>query len=285
MHTGDLDYEASGTTLVMDDAVVDAPPGPSRRLPRLGFRDAGEAGSDSPASIALAFLLTAALLAGAGLSVGSALGWEAAGAPTHEHETERLVYITTPEAAAPIEPLPARPAADATNRLGERQIPRPAGSPAATASRDTLGASTAAQPPLTSPRAFPLGPVPGSALPSPSRLGEAIGTVGARGARTGCAAPCREAAVAGAAPGSELARRDSMLQSKAQEVVDRAGPPQLPPGFQIGLPGGGPTKEERQRDSTLHAEYRKRLEALLSRYDSLKADSIARELIKKPPRR
>ena len=82
------------------------------------------------------------------------------------------------------------------------------------------------------------------------------------------------------APGTELARRDSILAAKMQEVVERAGPPRAPGTIYFPLPFGGPTKEERQRDSTLHAEYRERLRAFMQRYDSLKADSLARGLIK-----
>jgi hypothetical protein len=259
-------------------------------LPRLGLGRSGPSGADAAVSVAMAAIVTVGFLAAVGVATGQAFRRSVSDARDAERAQagERLVYVTTSQpldpSAAPAESPVTRSSA---NRAPERAAPAPLAAPTSPIPRDSVGAGSVPATPTgrsAAERMFPLGVPVSGALPSPGRLGESIGdAVGAGTARSGCAAPCREAAVAGAAPGTELARRDSIIGARMQEVVGRAGPAQKPPGFQIGLPGGGPTREERQRDSTLHADYRKRLEILLTRYDSLRADSIARRLIREPP--
>ena len=193
---------------------------------------------------------------------------------------ERVVYWTPELLQEPDRPSPpnAEPVRMPTRTPVPRSdLPAPgAGSP--TVARDTaqVGEARPARPAAEGL----LRPVaPGGLLPSAGRLGSAAADAAARRAPSGCVAPCREAAAVGIAPGTELARRDSILQAQMQSVVDRAGPPQTQ-GIYFPLPFGGPTKEERQRDSTLHADYRARLRAFMQRFDSAKADSLARGLIK-----
>jgi hypothetical protein len=56
-------------------------------------------------------------------------------------------------------------------------------------------------------------------------------------------------------------------------------PQQTGASIPIGLPGGGPTRAQRKRDSILNAEVEARLERVKARADSIEAarrDSIAR---------
>ena len=283
-----------GRTLVIDDDVVsgdelDATDGgarpPQRPLPRLRLIDPSH--PDVAGARAVAGALTLLFLLGAAFSVTRMADLPAAlgdARPSAAVPEERVVYWT-PDALNP--PRETEEDAVVAPTVGPRRpdvttparAERPASLSPATPRDSVQGGAPGAAP--RAPGEGLLRPiVPSGALPSPGRLGSAAAGAAARGAPTGCVAPCREAAAVGIAPGTELARRDSILQTRMAEVVDRAGPAQKPPGFQVGLPGGGPTREERQRDSTLHAQYRARLQALMQRYDSARADSIARGLIK-----
>lgn len=260
-----------------DDA--SAPPH-RRSLPRLRIADPPL--RDSAASGLVGFLLTVICLLGVGISATRMVSVGDASLDASANLPAERVVFWTPDALA----NPEDPAAE-----GESDMPDPGPAPA---SRPVT-----AQPPASLPAALPrdtlqgvaspnasreglLRPaVPGGTLPSPGRLGSAAASAAARPGRTGCAAPCREAAAVGM-PGTELARRDSILSERMQEVVDKAGPPRAPGSIYFPLPFGGPTKEERQRDSTLHAEYRERLRLFMQRFDSAKADSLARGLIKPP---
>ena len=271
------DDAASGDDRMADDAGA---PARRRPLPRLRLVDPSH--PDTTGARIAGGALTLLFLLGAAFSVTwmSDLGAVLSDASVTVPE-ERVVYWT-PESLNP-ESETGEEATVAPTARTRAAASVPAGLPSPlrpAAARDSVEGGE--------PSATPRGPgegllrpmVPAGALPSPGRLGSAAAGAAARGAPTGCAAPCREAAAVGVAPGTELARRDSILQSRLAEVVERAGPAQKPAGFQVGLPGGGPTKEERQRDSTLHAQYRARLQALMQRYDSARADSIARGLIK-----
>ena len=253
---------------------------PRRRLPRLRLHDPAH---DDPAGARLAggaltvmFLLAAAVSLTRMATLHDTLGdARAVNRPTDE----RVVYWTPELLEAP--DLPASPNAKPARTARAptaRSDPRSMTSASAPVTRDTAQAGDADA--ARTPGDELLRPiVPTGMLPSAGRLGSAAAGAAARRAPSGCVAPCREAAAVGIAPGTELARRDSVLREQMQAVVDRAGPAQSQ-GIYFPLPFGGPTKEERQRDSTLHAEYRARLRAFMQRFDSAKADSLARGLIK-----
>jgi hypothetical protein len=94
-----------------------------------------------------------------------------------------------------------------------------------------------------------------------------------------------------AAPPLTSAARDSALRAMGERVAregdtKRAGPtlgggpagaasPAAPPSvgvgvsIPVGLPGGGPTRAQRQRDSTVNADVQARLARLRARQDSI----------------
>ena len=247
-------------------------------LPRLRLIDPSSRGSAGAGAAAGA--LTILLLLATAVSITRVADLRAV-SQAPQASAERVLYWTPDALENPEDPAAEERSAPAPRpRAAASTFESSASTPSSLppAARDTAQGGDVGARPTTEGLLRPI--VPTGAIPSADRLGSAAAGAAARGAPTGCAPPCREAAVVGIAPGAEMARRDSILQSRMAQVVDRAGPAQKPAGFQVGLPGGGPTKEERQRDSTLHAEYRARLQAFMQRYDSAKADSLARGLIK-----
>lgn len=270
---------------------MDAPEGgdavtPARR-PRLSarLRLADASRRDSLASGLVGAGLTLAFLLAVGISAGSSFDSIGAAPQSELHDEERLVFWTPAEllAAEPEAPSDPRDAPATSGTPRAQPAPRPGVTAPALRSPGDSASSGGGQPAPDAPTAGLLRPaLPGGRLPSPSELG---GAAASRGSKAGapCIGPCLESAAAGYAINSEIARRAAANAALGQKVVERAGPPVDPPGFQVGLPGGGPTKAERQRDSTLHAEYRSQLHLFMQRFDSLQADSLARGLKKEPP--
>ncbi|HUF25668.1 MAG TPA: hypothetical protein VMM18_01705 [Gemmatimonadaceae bacterium] len=253
----------------------------NRPLPLLSLRlRASEPGRrESATSAAAAVLATLALVVVITLPASVALRAEAVEYTRSSDAVERVVFFS-PFAPSPVEPTLPAPVSGAVVESPARApvTPRPLepGTPGG-APADTAAATDGPVDPSRSRSDELL-----RALRPPGRLGAGVmGGAGVAPARSGCAAPCREAAAAGFAPGTELQRRDSVLRELAEDAAARAGPAQRAPGFQVGLPGGGPTAAERERDSILHIEYRTALDRIRARHDSARADSVRRGLI--PP--
>ena len=253
---------------------------PRRRLPRLRLHDPAHddsAGARLAGSLlTLGFLLAAAVALTRMATLHDTLSDPRA---VNQPRDERVVYWTPELLETP--DLPASPNAEPARTARAPAAPSNFRSTTSASTPGTRDTAQAVDPDAArAPGNELLRPiVPTGMLPSAGRLGSAAADAAARRAPSGCVAPCREAAAVGIAPGTELARRDSVLKEQMQTVVERAGPAQSQ-GIYFPLPFGGPTKEERQRDSTLHAEYRARLRAFMQRFDSAKADSLARGLIK-----
>lgn len=78
-------------------------------------------------------------------------------------------------------------------------------------------------------------------------------------------------------PPQTVAERDSVIGAAMAGVPARAGPARPPGTIQIGLPGGGPTREQRQRAAALDADNRARLARIRARLDSAQLDSLRRD--------
>jgi len=210
--------------------------------------------------------------------------------------SEEVVYVPVPASPmAPVVPqsptsaidaIVRRPGAPRVGGIGPGEAPSP------------LQAPTTLFPP---PRADSARRTAGS--------GPAVPTPRAVFTPTPCPAPCLDrggaARTAGGAgvlangktlPGLSREQRDSVLRGIAAEVAHApkrssspVGPTEPSPMGQppimtgtsipIGLPGGGPTRAQRKRDSTLNAEVSARLERVKARADSIekaRRDSIAR---------
>jgi hypothetical protein len=276
-HTAVIDDE-SGTP---EQPSPDDASAPGRRpLPRP--RIAEPSRRDAAASGLAGLALTVVFLLGLGISATRVVNLGNPLADANADQPAERVVFWTPEALAnPEDPeIEAEPETSApgprSTAPSQPVATRPPASLPAPATRDTTQGAAS---PSARGEGLLRPAIPGATLPSPDRLGSAAATAAARPGRSGCAAPCREAAAVGM-PGTELARRDSILSERMQDVVEKAGPPRAPGSIYFPLPFGGPTKEERQRDSTLHAEYRERLRVFMQRFDSAKADSLARGLIK-----
>ena len=249
---------------------------------------------------ALSSVLTLVMLVIVGLSIGvrppaSAPADE--GASERPVSTEEVVYVPVP--ASPSAPTAAPSPTSAIDALVRRPVAPRAGG----ATSDDVGA-------LPSPTTlFPSPPSADSAR-RPTGTAPAVPTPRAVFTPAPCPAPCLEKGgaprTAGGAgvlangqtlPPLTREQRDSVLRGIAAAVArapkqassSPVGPREPSPMGQppimtgasipIGLPGGGPTRAQRKRDSILNAEVEARLERVKARADSIEAarrDSIAR---------
>lgn len=209
---------------------------------------------------------------------------------------EEIVYVPVP--ASPTAPTAAPSPTPAIDAIVRRPAARPAEpGPGDAPSSGALQAPTTLFPPSADSARRPAGTAP--AVPTPRAVFTPVP----------CPAPClekggapRTAGGAGVlANGKSLPpltreQRDSVLRGIAAEVARApkvssgpVGPKEPSPMGQppmmtgasipIGLPGGGPTRAQRKRDSILNAEVEARLARVKARADSIEAarrDSIAR---------
>ncbi|MEP6690460.1 MAG: hypothetical protein ABJD07_04850 [Gemmatimonadaceae bacterium] len=180
-------------------------------------------------------------------------------------ERERLVYVRP--RPADVAPPPVQPPRARDRAVAARPS---AGPPPDAAPRDTSAI-----------HAPPAPPSMGDAPPTPAT---APSTAPAR-AGGACIGPCSAAAAPAFtwgrpnAPPSR-AERDSVLAVVADRVAHSQSPPAARgPGVSIavGLPGGGPTRAQRQRDSTINADVLARMARIRARYDSARSDSAQRK--------
>lgn len=187
---------------------------------------------------------------------------------------EEVVYLpVTPE--FPPDETPPRPRSAPST--GVRVTRRPSPPPDSAPVRRAAVPRDSARIPSLAPGATripPLFPPAGSARGLPSCIGGCeLGTRGRFGERT---------------PAQTTAERDSVFEERMAAVPDEAGPARPPGTIQVGLPGGGPTREQRRRAAALDADNRARLariRATLSpaQLDSLRRDSVERA--RRTPRR
>lgn len=192
---------------------------------------------------------------------------------------EEVVYVSP---VAPAEPEPAR---EAPTPAAPPVIERPAAPPTRAPAVPAAPRDTVARPrtPSAAPGARPAVPLP--TIPGPVTGGEPAAPL--------CWPPCIEGRVGPgrAAPPLTGAARDSALRAMGERVARegdtrRPGPvlgggpagaasPVAPPSvgagvsIPVGLPGGGPTRAQRQRDSTVNADVQARLARLRARQDSI----------------
>lgn len=235
-----------------------------------------------------------------GLSVGVRIpeqGTPEESASERTTPSEEVVYVPVP--ASPTAPVAPRSPTSAIDAIVRRPAAQRAGGPGpADAPSGALQTPATLFPPASSDSARrPIGGEP--AVPTP----RAVFTP------TPCPAPCLEKGGAPRAAGGagvlangktlpSLTReqRDSVLRGIAADVAraprvssspvgprepSPMGQPPMQTGVSIpiGLPGGGPTRAQRKRDSTLNAEVSARLERVKARADSIETarrDSIAR---------
>lgn len=216
-----------------------------------------------------------------------------AGARPQPTRPEQLVFETLPApSVSTASPAPS-PAARPTRQPATSRPVRPPATPpsrARTVPDSGSSAGAAERPTPSIPTATPL-PTPRFSLPAsptPTRGTDA----------TPCTAPCLAAARVGVdVPNRTLTRaeRDSMLQALSASIPaaaaaagsgdDMARSPIVPPrpgglgratpvggtSIPVGLPGGGPSRAQRQHDSTVNAHVLPILERLKRRADSVLA--------------
>ena len=265
-----------------------------RRRPALRGPAALAARERSWGARALATVLTLAMLVVIALPLGVGRGpvrpATESEADAAERAPEHLVFVPVPYTAAPAPTSPSAGAPDVTRNDARSAVGgRPGASPAAPAD----SSATVTPPPARADTSRASIPTPRAVFtPAPCAIpclerGGAPRTRGGRGVLAN-----------GVGEGSlSQAERDSMLREASRTArgrgagggrVGAAGDP-TPPGVPrqqtgisvpIGLPGGGPTREQRKRDSTLNAEVSARLARVKARADSIAAaarrDSAAR---------
>ncbi len=176
---------------------------------------------------------------------------------------EQVTFVQPRVLAPPVVPPP---------RVPPPRVVTPAiSAPRSAAPRASDSASTVA-PPFVPARA-----VPGDAAPS---------APGVRGPSSSCVGPCDATttvgirSVGGTVSTSE--QRDSVLHAMREGMRGAASSGGVRSGMggvsiAVGLPGGGPTRAQRKRDSTINADVVARLDRIRARADSVaKADSMAR---------
>lgn len=252
----------------------EAPPAPAagrRRAPRFRIESARR-GSLGPFAVAVAITVVAGLsLYPAMRAPGRLLPALVAAPPS---PIEEVVYLpVTPELPPDDSPPRARSAPSTGARVTRRPSPPPDSAPVR---RPAMPRDSARIPSLAPgmTRIPPLFPPAGSTRGVPSCIGGCdVGTRRRFGER---------------APAQTMAERDSVIAERVAAVPDEAGPARPPGTIQVGLPGGGPTREQRRRAAALDADNRARLariRATLSpaQLDSLRRDSVERA--RRTPRR
>ena len=251
---------------------------------------------------ALASALTLLMLVVVGLSIGVRL-------PTGEPPVERANEEPVPAEELVFVPVPASPTAPAAapspataieTIVRQRALPRAGGAapgdtssaalPAPTTlfpppvTRDSARRVTGTAPAVPTPRAvFTPTPCPAPCL----ERGGAPRTAGGAGVlANGKTLPPlsraeRDSILRGIASAATRARRDGSSGPVGPVEPSPMGQPPMQTGasIPIGLPGGGPTRAQRKRDSTLNADVAARLARVKARADSIEAarrDSLAR---------
>lgn len=210
---------------------------------------------------------------------------EAASAARAAPEPERRGSAAAPPVAAPASPAAPRPAVAAP----PDSLRRPPGG-------DRAPAAPAAAPPPRTPVAGFAPFQPSVSIPAaPSRR---TGS----GAASGCREPCADALTAGAwslpagldsagradrlrelgasIPALAPERGDRVAGAATTEVVDPGGPPVMRGmSVSVPLPGGGPTRAQRERARRLDAENMAMMARVRARVDSAVADSLRRDSI------
>lgn len=191
-------------------------------------------------------------------------------------QPEQLIFQTLPSSPAPAEQAITPPPAPAARRP-ERARPAPP-APSRVVPDSGVSAGGSGQP---SRPAAPARIVPPAILAPPR--GEETGEPSAAPPASCATGPCVERAQIGAKrPEHTLTRaeRDSIIESIGRSIPGLAnetpsrgtelsgmGGISLP----IGLPGGGPSREQRKRDSTINADVTARLRRVWARADSIAA--------------
>lgn len=210
--------------------------------------------------------------------------------------------VPTPRPAAPL-PFPTAPGAArgaAPTRPAVPAVPVPPAAP--TVSRDTASAAPVPdgrRPSALAPRVLiPSAPLR-APLPPPPSAGDRVAP------RVDCAAPCLGGTTVGAGVGrrpltrEEEAERLRAIGRSVPGMAAKMGRPSVAPAegprdpgapkelqgvsVPVGLPWGGPTKAERERDARLRTEYAATLARLRTRAESLAVlDSLER--LRRAPR-
>ena len=276
--------------MVYGKTISRPPPGPdaSAHMPRSLLlnptshteRDRREAHVARVATL-WAVLLTALAFAAVGIAVTRLPQRSVAAASDLDVATERIAFTSRDRAVAPppVAPPPMRPSPPETRptaptpRIAPLRADSGSGAP-------PLAPSSVAGAPAGSPVGG------GSALPGAGVLGGPTGL----GVPTPMTAAERGAAVRAIGPAVSAAERLRPTQAERDSVArqewwrlraahDEYRPAPLTPGvgMAVGLPGGGPSRAQRLRDSVVNAGNVRRLRAIAER--GQRGDSVGGELV------
>ncbi|MDQ6831345.1 MAG: hypothetical protein M3081_20990 [Gemmatimonadota bacterium] len=176
---------------------------------------------------------------------------------------EQVTFVQPRDMPAPVVPLP--------RVTPQSRVVAPA-TPARTLSPPRASDSASNAPPAVATRS-----VPGDASPAPP-------PAAGRAPASSCVGPCDAGTTVGvrtaAKPENDRDATISAIADAMRAAAASSGRPTSGMGgvsLNVGLPGGGPSRAQRKRDSTINADVTARLDRIRARGDSVvKADSIAR---------